>query len=129
MSSIDPIEVDVDKLPESHVHELLRLEAADDRHGQEHKAAMNADSCTRCLAYVRAMRSIAQGDTSEMIEAVEKVARKLAENLQESSLVEATPDDFWTLALRSAARDKFRDRAVEIIELLNLPVSIVPEEH
>lgn len=125
MSFLDPIEVPLD-LPERHMFELLRIEALDAKHAQEHKAAGNQDSCTRCWAYVRAMRRIADFKASPMMEATDKVARKLAESLQESSLVEATPEDFWNLALRPEARRKFRERAVEIIELLNAPVSIVP---
>jgi hypothetical protein len=128
MSSIDPIEVSKD-LPESHVHELLRLEELDGRHALEHKTAMNADSCTRCWAYVRAMRSIAEGNTSPVMEAVEKVARKLAEHTQARNLIEGTPEDYWSLALRTSARDFYRDRAIEIIEVLDLPLSIVPEQH
>lgn len=127
MNSIDPIEVPLD-LPESHMFELERLEAADGRHAIEHKKLGLMDSCPTCWTHIHAMRLVARGLTSPMMEATEKVARKLAEDHQISMLVEATPEYFWENTLRSAGRRKFRQRAAEIIELLELDLAIVPSE-
>ena len=130
MSFLDPIDVPKD-LPESHLHELLRLEEADGRHAQEHKKRGEMDACAECWRCIRAMRRIAEGGTSQMMEAIEPVARKLADFAQARQLIECTPEDYWELALRPETRKFYRQQAVEIIEALdlNLDLSIVPGEH
>lgn len=126
MSSIDPIEVPED-LPESHVHELLRLETLDAQHGvRDHRT--NPNPCLTCKIYLSAMRSIAEGNTSEMIEAVEKVARKLAlQAVGGLSELDFVPfDSYWGIVLSESKRKDFRTKAAEIIEALGANYAVLP---
>jgi hypothetical protein len=128
MSALPPIEVPED-LPEASVFELERIADLDTAHGQEHKRAGIPESCRECRFYRRAMILIAQGHTTLMIEATERVARKLAEQAL-IPLLGCLPEGFWQddHLLNVTARDEYRNRAVEIIEALDLDLSLVPKE-
>lgn len=123
------LEIEVpEDLPESHVHELLRLQVADFAHGQDHKKnpQLGMDSCWFCKLYRSAMRSIAEGNTSEMIEKIEVTARKLCDQYMSASSIEMDPKEFWEDLLSERGRLSFRRRAYEIIEALELPLPIAP---
>jgi hypothetical protein len=119
MSAIEPIEVNAEDLSEAVLRDIERVNRIDNEDAKRHKAEGNPDACPICHSARRSYERLAGNELTPLGEAIEKIARKLAEQAwQDAPGAKFTSEqlqEVWDFVLTASRRNEYRDRAEELI--------------